>query len=300
MKSRVGFLGLGLMGRVMAARLLEAGYPLVVWNRTRGRADELVARGAAWGESPQAVAAECDVLCSMVADDRALGAVVLGRHGALAGASEKTIHVDFSTVSPRASASAAKAYSERGAAFLHSPVLGSRQAAAEGTLLLFVGGPGAAYERVDEILKQFGQRHWHFEEVVQATHMKLAANLLLSSLMGSLVQALVFAQKAKLDPATLLEIVEASALNAPMLPRKGRTILERNFQPNFFLSHMLKDLNLISEVAGSLGVPLPMHCELRELYVAGEAQGLGEQDYSAVIRVLEQMAGVEVHAKTAG
>ena len=299
MKTGVGFLGLGLMGKAMAGRLLDAGYPLVVWNRKRGKADDLVARGAAWGESPQAVTAECEVLCSMVADDAALGAVVLGRHGALAAAREKTIHVDFSTVSPRASANLAKAYSERGAAFLHAPVLGSRQAAAEGTLLLFVGGPRAAYDRVREMLNQFGQHHWYFDELTQATYMKLAANLLLSSLMGSLVQALVFAQKAKLDAAALLDVVEASSLNAPMLPRKGRTILARNFQPNFFLSHMLKDLNLISDAAGGLGVPLPMLAALRELYIAGEAQGLGGEDYSAVIRVLEQMAGVEVRAKSA-
>lgn len=294
MKNRVAFLGLGLMGKAMAGRLLAAGYPVVVWNRTRAKADELLARGAVWSESPAAAAAHAEVLCSMVADDAALGAVVLGRQGALAGATEKTIHVDFSTVSPRASASLAKAYGERGAAFLHSPVLGSRQGAADGTLLLFVGGPRAAYDRVKEMLDCFGQRRWYFEEVTQATHMKLAANLLLVSLMGSLVHGLVFAAKAGLSATRLLEVVEASALNAPMLPRKGRTILAHDFEPNFFLAHMLKDIHLILDAAAALAVPLPMLAALRELYVAGQAQGLGEQDYSAVVCVLERMAQVEV------
>lgn len=298
MKTRVGFLGLGLMGQAMAGRLLDSGFPVMVWNRTREKAEPLVQRGAVWAESPAAAAADCEVLCSMVADDAALGAVALGKHAALARAREKTIHVDFSTVSPRASANLARAYDERGAAFLHSPVLGNRQQAADGTLLLFVGGQRAAYERVQGILDCFSRRQWYFAEVTQATHMKLACNLLLANMMGSLVQALVFAEKAKIGPARLLEVIEASHVSTPMFSRKGRTILERNFQPNFYLSNMLKDINLIADAAATLGVPLPLLAVLRELYVAGQAQGLAQQDYSAVVRVLERMAGVEVGAKS--
>ncbi|MGB2869763.1 MAG: NAD(P)-dependent oxidoreductase, partial [Bacteroidota bacterium] len=173
MKSELGFIGLGLMGAPMAARLLKAGYPLYVHNRTKEKAKPLLGLGAKWCDSPKNVAERSEIVFTMVSDPAALQSVTLGERGTIAGIREKSIHIDTSTVSPKITGQLEQEYRQKGAHFLHSPVLGSIPQATDGTLLLFVGGLRAAFERSEPVLKKFGSKIWHFESVQQATHTKL-------------------------------------------------------------------------------------------------------------------------------
>lgn len=288
----IGFIGLGIMGRPMAERLREAGYALTVFTRTPEKAEPLRAQGAHWADSPADVARRSEMVITMVTDSDALEEVARGTRGLCEALRPSFIHVDMSTVSPETTQRLQRFYAERGAAFLHAPVLGNWRHAAQGTLLIFVGGDRAAYERCEPVLRVLGQRIWYFEEIAQATHLKLIANSFIAGMILTLAQAFVFGRRAGLSPACLLEVLEASALNAPMYQSKGRTMRERDFRPNFYTRHMLKDVDLALEAAHRLHVPMPVLGSIRELFVAAMARGLGEEDYSSVLKVLEEMAGL--------
>jgi len=288
----IGFIGLGIMGRPMAERLLGAGYAVTVFNRTPQKAEPLLARGAHWADSPEAVARRSELLITMVSDSDALEDVARGPQGVLRGIRPRAIHVDMSTVAPHTVEDLERAYRERDAVFLHAPVLGNWRHAAEGTLLIFVGGDHQAYKMCEPVLRTLGQKIWYFERIAQATHMKLIANSFIASMILTLAQAFVFGRRVGIAPTRLLEILEASALNAPMYQSKGRTMRERDFRPNFYARHMLKDVELLLEAARRANVPLPVFGIIRELFVATTARGFGEEDYSAVLKVLEEMAGL--------
>lgn len=294
MKPNVGFIGLGLMGAPMAARILKAGHSLAVHNRTREKARKLLENGARWCDSPRAAAQKSEIIFTMISNSEVLEITALGTEGILAGLKSGGIHIDMSTVAPAVTRRLAKEYSAKGSFFLHSPVLGSIPQATDGTLLLFVGGEETAFLRVEPILKTLGSKIWRFEKVEQATHTKLLCNFFIATMISTLAQALVFAKKASVNPRTFLEILGSSALNAPMYQTKGASIIERNFTPRFFLEHMLKDINLLVEAAGSLGVSMPSGEIAQALFSQAMNAGLAKEDYSSVAKILEHIAGVEV------
>ncbi len=294
MRATIGFIGLGTIGLPMAERLLGQGFPMVVYNRTAAKADGMVARGARRAADPAEVSAAVDIVITMVSDSVALREVALGGRGILAGLATGNIHVDMSTVDAETTAALEGAYREENKFFLHAPVLGSKRAAAEGSLLIFAGGPRQAYERCSEVFAALGKKSWHWEEVTRATQMKLACNLLLGGLMSVYAEALVFAAKAGIAPADFMEVISLSALAAPNFQNKGRSISQRNFAANFYASHMLKDLNLILSAAEEMKVSLPTTAAVREQFRAAVASGFGREDYSAVVKVLEEAAGCSV------
>ena len=294
MKSSVGFVGLGLMGSPMAVRILNAGYPLAVYNRTKEKAGDIIQSGAAWCDSPKEVAERSDIVVSMVSNSAALEAVALGPSGIMSGLKPGGVHIDTSTVSPRTTQRLKKEYSERGLFFIHSPVLGSIPQATDGTLLLFVGGDDKAFDRAEEIIRIFGSKIWRFPGVEQATHTKLLCNFFIATMISALTQALVFSKKAGVEPRVFLEILNHSALNSPMYQTKGASIIQRNFTPRFFLEHMLKDINLLVDAAKDLGVAMPSGQIAQALFVQAAGLDLDREDYSAVVKILERIGGVEV------
>lgn len=283
MKPTVGFIGLGLMGLPMAQRLLRAGYPVNVYNRTRQKAERLLSQGAVWCDSAAEVARRSEIVFTMISTSEVLKVLSAEIRPALG---EGSIHIDTSTVSPSLTAELYQEYRAEGKHFIHSPVLGSIPQAMEGTLLLFVGGDDDAYSRSEEALKVLGKQVWRFSKVDQASHTKLLCNLFIAGMITTLAQAIVFARRAEVDPRTLLDILPHSALNAPMYQSKGRSIIEDNFTPRFFLDHMLKDINLMLDAAEKLGAPLPAIEVAQELFAKASQVGLGKEDYSAVVKVL--------------
>jgi 3-hydroxyisobutyrate dehydrogenase len=294
MTQPIGFIGLGMMGKPMALRLLSKGFSLHVYNRTKDKAREILEKGAIWCESPSVVMEKSQIVISMITDSEALEEIVNRNDGLLAGATREKIHIDMSTVSPATTKKLERSYSERGAVFLHAPVLGSVPQASDGSLLIFVGGNPIAAHRCEAILSALGRRVWHFEDIQQSGHLKLICNLFIASMITTLSEGLVLGKTVGIPAATVLDVLKDSALGAPMYRTKGEAIRRRNFAPRFRLAHMLKDLDLIREAAESVGAPLPTVTVIRDLFLDASKKGDQSEDYSAVVKVLEGVAGVEV------
>ncbi len=282
----VGFVGLGLMGTPMANRILGGGHSLYVYNRTKEKAGALLDRGAVWCTSPAEVARHSEVVCSMVSAPAVLENIALGSNGILEGLRPGAVHADSSTVSPELTKRLASSYRDRGASFMHVPVLGSVPNAAEGSLLLFAGGDAHAYSKAENILKLFGSNVWRFDRVEQATNTKLLCNFFIATMISSLAQGIVFAEDNGIDPKTVLEILGHSSLGAPTYQVKGKSMVEQNFAPRFFLAHMLKDVRLVLDSAKQSGTAMPAAEVANELFTRAMKAGLENEDYSAVIKVL--------------
>lgn len=294
MKEKIGYVGLGLMGAPMASRLLKAGHQLFIFNRTKQKAEQLIAEGAQWCDSPASVASQSEFIFSMVSNPDALKKIVEGENGILPSMKKGQIHIDCSTVSPEITKHLFEIYKKKGCHFLHSPVLGGVSQVIEGSLLLFVGGEEEAFKRVEVILRSLGSKIWHFKDVEQATITKLLCNSFISGMVIVLAQALVLAKKAHINPHTLLEIISHSHLNAPIYQTKGASMLEHNFTPRFFIEHLMKDINLALDVAKSFSVPMPANETAQQLFVKAINAGLAKEDYSAIIKIFEAQAGVTV------
>ncbi|HTX18099.1 MAG TPA: NAD(P)-dependent oxidoreductase [Bacteroidota bacterium] len=293
MDKSIGFVGLGMMGERMAERLLNAGFSLTIYNRTKEKAEALIRKGGRWSDSPADVASRSQVVFSMISNSEALKQIAEGDRGILHALPAGGVHVDMSTVSPETTKSLGDIYASKGLSFMHSPVLGSTPQAADGSLLLFVGGEESAFKKVEPLLKILGSRIWRFTRPEEASHTKLLCNFFIASMGTTLAQALVYAAKAGVDREKFLDILDHSSLNAPMYQTKGNSMLDRNFAPRFFVEHMLKDVNLVQESGKVLDVPMPAAQVARELFAETVRKGFGREDYSAVVKVIEEKAGVE-------
>jgi 3-hydroxyisobutyrate dehydrogenase len=284
---RVGFIGLGLMGSRMAGNLLAKGHALTVWNRTPARATELLAAGAAWAGTPRALAAACEVVCTCVADPTALAAVSSGTDGFLAGLTKGALVVDFSTVGPDAVRDLEQACRDIGAQFLASPVTGSKNGAAIGTLLLICGGAPEAFAAADPILRAVGSKAVHVGDAVQAAQVKLIGNLMIAHMVEALAEGGTLATRAGIGIDKLLDVVRSSGYASPFWDFKGKALAARDFSTHFSVDLMHKDLTLALALGDALGVPLPGTAAIRELYQAARARGLGGHDIVATAAAVD-------------
>jgi 3-hydroxyisobutyrate dehydrogenase-like beta-hydroxyacid dehydrogenase len=290
MKIKIGFIGTGMMGEPMAGRLLDAGHELTVWNRTPEKAVRLIDRGAVRAFSVAELSRGNNIVISMIADSRALTEIVEGEKGVLVNLPSDGVHIDMSTVSPETTAYLGKAYAAQKKRFIHAPVLGSTPQAADGTLLIFAGGESDTIEMVKPVFDVLGKRIWKFDAPEKASTIKLSCNLFIASMIVTLGEGLLMVRNAGIDGAMLLEILLESSLGAPMYQTKGTSVLERKFTPRFMVNHMEKDLSLISDAARRLGVSMPALGAVHELFIAAKNKGYGMEDYSAVVKVVEEMA----------
>lgn len=286
MTTRIGFIGLGLMGLPMAKRLCAAGYVLNIHNRTKQKAQELIDAGMRWYDTPRETAFQSAIVHTMLSSSEVLEEVALGSDGILAGMNAGEIHVDHSTVSPDVTRRLFDAYAAKETHFIHCPVLGSIPQAIDGTLLLFPGGNAEAIETVIPVLKHFGTDIWRFDSVEKATHVKLLCNSFIAGMILTLGQALSYCRKTGVDGKTLLDIIGHSALGAPMYQTKGSSILEGNFTPRFYLEHLLKDVTLFITSAKTNGVPVPAAEIVRKYASEAVAEGFAKEDYSAIVKML--------------
>lgn len=291
---RVGLVGLGIMGAAMAERLLATGHELFVHNRTREKAESFLQRRAQWAETPADAARESEVVLSVVSDPEAVAEISLREHGILSGLTETAVHADMSTVSPHAAGRVAARYRIAHRRFVQAPVLGSKRQIEQGELLVFGGGEPGDVAEAERAWHAFSRRTWRLETAEHAATLKLACNQMIANMILTLGQSMIFAQKGGVSPELLLEVLGDSALGCPMYASKGKTLLERQFAANFVVRHMLKDLHLAGEAARETGTPLPLTGFAREYFAAAEANGFGDEDYSAVVKVLELMARVEL------
>jgi 2-hydroxy-3-oxopropionate reductase len=285
---KIGFIGLGLMGRPMAMNLLKAGHSVTVWNRTASRADELVTAGAVLAKTPRAVAEKSDVLISIVSDPPALESVLWGHEGkqdgALGGLKKGSVYIDSSTVSPTLVKKISTACGERGVRFLDAPVTGGDWGAREGNLVFMIGGEAQALKEVEPILGVMGKKWFHLGPNGAGQTIKLAMNAILALEVGAVAEAIGLVTRAGLAGEQLLEVLQASMGRSGLLDLKTPLMLKGDFKPSFPLRLMHKDLGLALDLANQLGVALPTTAAVREVYnfVKGEAKE--DVDYSAVMR----------------
>ncbi|WP_374689693.1 NAD(P)-dependent oxidoreductase [Promineifilum sp.] len=294
MKEAIGFIGLGIMGRGMAANLLKAGFPLTVWNRTAGRAAPLVDAGAAAGDSPAGVARHSDIIVTCVSDTPDVEAVVLGPAGVIEGARPGALVIDCSTISPATTRDIAARLRERGVHFLDAPVSGGSEGAAKGTLSIMVGGEAEQVERAKPVLAAMGKTITHVGGPGAGQMVKLVNQILVVVTMQGVAEALLFAQAGGLDLEQTLAAVGGGAAGSWMLNNRGPQVIQRDFRPGFTIDLQQKDLRLVLETADQLGIPLPSTAMVFQFYRALQQQGLGGDGNHALAKALERLAGVEI------
>jgi len=288
----IGFIGLGIMGRPMAKNLLKAGYSLVVHSRSRSPVDELVAAGAKAGTSARDVAAQSDVLITMLPNSPDVELVALGKDGIVEGARPGLIYVDMSTISPIVSQKVGEALGAKGVRMLDAPVSGGERGAIDGALSIMVGGDQAVFDSVLPILQSMGKTITLLGPLGFGGFTKLANQIIVAVNLTALGEALTLAKKAGLDRALTLKALAGGLAGSRCMDQKTPNYVGNTYQPGFKIDLHFKDLGLIMESARALGVPLPATAVVQELFSALRVKGRGGLDHSAVITLLEELAGV--------
>lgn len=288
---RVGYIGLGLMGKSMARNLLRAGFPLIVHNRSRAAVDELVGEGAEAIASAAGLAAAVDVVFTNLPDSPDVEEVALGRGGIIEGAHQGLVYVDNSTIKPASARTIAKKLLERGVLALDAPVSGGDIGAKNGTLTIMVGGPATALENVYPVLQAMGKTITHVGEAGAGQVAKAANQIMVAAQMVAMGELLLFARKAGVDPRKVVEAIKGGAAQCWTLDVKPPRLFAGNRNPGFKARMQLKDLKIVLDTAREYNMPLPATAENTGLYEQMIEMGMGELDNSAVVGVLEAMAG---------
>ncbi len=297
MAQSVGFIGLGIMGRGMARNLIKSGFSVTVYNRTRARSEELAADGAIIAETPADAVRGKDFVITMLSDPAAVQAVIEGEHGLAAGLGAGTVLIDCSTVDPETSAMLLQLARSKGAAFLDSPVTGSKLGAEAGELVLLLGGEADVLEKARGVLEAMSKKIIHAGPSGSGTLLKLCFNLMVSSTAVALSESLVLGTKGGLNPQVVADALMAGALSSYFIDWKSKSILSGDFDTHFSTKLMLKDTKLITSTAQSLGFDLPTTSAVRDKLQEAADSGLAEEDFCSVVKVYEKAAGVEARSK---
>jgi 3-hydroxyisobutyrate dehydrogenase-like beta-hydroxyacid dehydrogenase len=292
---RVAFLGLGIMGRPMAANLVKAGHEVAVWNRTSGKDVE----GARSAASPAEAAAGAEVVWMCVSDTKAVESVLFGPQGAETSLTQGTLVVDSSTISPSATRRFAERIRAKGADYVDAPMTGSKAAAESGTLIFMVGGEEAAIEKLKPLLAAMGKLFFRMGDTGKGQAAKLAMNLQIALIYEGFAEALTLATKLGVSAETLIPLVQASMVRSGVVEYKAPFVLKRDFSPNFPLRLMHKDIHLALEAAKEVRAKLPGLETVEEIYEMATEDGNENLDYAATLTLLEKWAGVEVKGASA-
>lgn len=297
MTMRIGFIGLGTMGKPMTLNLLKAGFQVSVWNRTKAKSEEFAKRGVRVASSPRELAAASDVVMSIITDDAALEAVAFGDDGVLAGLARGGIYIDMSTLNPEASQKVAAAAEKKGIIMLRAPVSGTRPHAEAAKLIIYVSGEKAAFEKCQGIFAALGQKVFYVGTAEEARYLKLAINTMVAICNHMLAEALTFGEKAGLNWDVMHEAFNNTVVTSPFLTfkigvlndmiKKGECDIGAN-------AHLIaKDLDLMLGQAKRLEVPMPVASMVRQFMGMVLTTGRGELDYASLFFLMEELAGIK-------
>lgn len=287
---KVGYIGLGLMGKPIAMNILKAGFPLMVHNRSREKVKELVLDGAVEAFSPAEVASRVDIVFTNLPDSPDVEKIVLGEDGIIFGGKPGLIFVDNSTIKPAVARTIAISLAEKGILALDAPVSGGDIGAINGTLTIMVGGPLEALEKVRPIFEVMGKTITHIGDAGSGQIAKAANQIMVAAQMVAMGELLMFAQKSGADPVKVVEAIRGGAAQCWTLDVKPPRLFSGNRQPGFKASMQLKDLNIVMETAKEYGIPLPSCAIDQQLYQSMLQNNLGNLDNSAIISVFENLA----------
>ena len=294
--AKLGFLGLGLMGKPMAEHLLAGGHEVALWSHTISKAEELAASSASghFCETPAKVGefADCIFLC--VGDSAMSEEVLTGDGGVLSGVTPETIIADCSTIGPSTARRIAGKFEAKGCQYLDSPCTGSTPGAQSGTLTFMIGGDEQVFESVRPYFECMGTNLYYCGGQGMGLHAKLSQNLVLANTLQGFVEGMVLSTKAGVPPELMFEILDNSAAKSGLIAFKAPHVFKRNFEAAFPLKWMRKDIGLMLESGRELGVPLPSTSLVHELFSAGVAKGHGDEDIIAAFKMFEELAGVVV------
>ena len=291
--ANLGFVGLGVMGSEMVNRLLGKGHTVTGYNRTRSKAEWLIKKGMKWANTPRAVVDAADVTFSMVTNSAALGAVMNGADGMLAGVTRGKILVDMSTVSPAYSRDMAAKVREKGGDMVDAPVSGSIITLQEGKLSVMVGGRKETLEKVKPLLQDIGPKVTHVGDNGLALVMKIGTNLSLAVQMLAFSEGVLLAEKSGIARETAVDVLTHSVIASPMVQYRGPFILKMPEEAWFNVNMMQKDMDLALELGRQLHVPMPTTAVTNEFLTAARGMGMVEKDFAVVFDVLAQMSGVK-------
>jgi 3-hydroxyisobutyrate dehydrogenase-like beta-hydroxyacid dehydrogenase len=288
----VGFIGLGIMGSRQAASLRRAGFELTVFNRTRERAEAWTAEhGGTVAGSPREVAEASEIVITMVVDGDQVRQMILGEDGALAGARERTLFVDMSTIAPATARELAETLSAQGHAFVDAPVTGSSPKAEAGTLTIMAGGAEADVERARPLFEVMGEKIVHAGPAGQGQAVKVLSQGVTAVNCATLAQAVTVGRRIGLDLDALLQVMTGGSSDSTMRELKGKAMVDHDIPVLFKLEHMLKDVVLCLEESRAAGASFPFAGLAGELYSAGVGRGLGQEDFASVLEVVEGLTG---------
>jgi 3-hydroxyisobutyrate dehydrogenase-like beta-hydroxyacid dehydrogenase len=291
--AEVGYVGLGVMGSAIVRRLLAAEHDVTVWNRTRDKAEPMLAAGARWADSPREVAEQSEVVFTMVTNTAAVRAVTEGPDGVIAGLASGKVYIDMSTASPANTRDLAARVAEAGAQMLDAPVSGTSITVDQGRASVMVGGDAGTFERVKPILDAIGPKVFHLGPSGSAVTIKIGINLSLAVQMLAFSEGVLLAEKSGIPRERAVEVMLASVIASPMVAYRGPLVLGHPDEVWFDCHMMQKDLNLALELGRELEVPLPTTAVTNELLTAANGMGIGDRDFAALFDVLAAMSGVE-------
>lgn len=287
---RIGFLGLGTIGEPIANNLRKAGHDLTVWNRTASKAEHIVQKGGHLAPTPRACAEGRDLVFTCLADEHAVDAVLEGADGVLAGLRPGDVLVDLSTAGIAAARAVAERVEKRGARFVAAPILGSRHAAEQAQIVIVAGGPAAARDRARPALHAVCARMFELEDPAQAALMKLCVNTVGAAMMTAFAEALALGGAGGLDPATTVEVLQASSFHSPVYLMKAELIRTKDYAPRFALKLAEKDQRLAQEAAQAFGAKMPLNQAVRGLFQQAIDAGHGAEDFAVVAEVFREWA----------
>lgn len=286
-KPIIGFIGIGVMGRSMAGHLLSAGYPLHVYNRTQSKAQDLIDRGAQWQDSPGKVAAEADVIITIVGFPNDVEAVYLGEDGILANAKSGSIVIDMTTSCPNLAAKIAEEAKAKGIGALDAPVSGGDIGAREARLSIMVGGDEASFEKAKPLFEIMGKNIVYQGPAGSGQHTKMCNQIAIASGMMAISESMAYAKKSGLNPETVLKSIESGAAGSWSLSNLTPRVLKGDFAPGFFVKHFLKDMRIAIESADSMGLDLPGLKLAKQLYDKLAERGCEDDGTQALFKLYQ-------------
>jgi 3-hydroxyisobutyrate dehydrogenase-like beta-hydroxyacid dehydrogenase len=287
MKQKIGFMGLGIMGTPMAANLLKAGYPVMVYNRSPEKAEPLVKQGAGLASNPENLAKAAEVIIAMVTGPEALHDLLWGANGAGKALNSSKTFINMSSVSPRHTRELAAQLEPTGALFIDAPVSGTKKPAEDGTLIILAGGPQDKVQELEPLFGAMGKKVVYCGAAGQGSMMKMFINLLLGMMMEGFAEVLNFGRLGGLDIPAMLDTVFSGPLNCGLFQMKAPNLEKKSYPTAFPFKHMTKDIKFVLDTAYELKAPVPVAQTLLHLFQSGVAQGWGDEDISAIARVLE-------------
>jgi 3-hydroxyisobutyrate dehydrogenase len=292
-KTRIGWIGTGVMGRWMCQHLMTKGYKATVYNRSQDKAKELLGGGAAWGETPKHVAAQSDVVFAIVGFPKDVREVFLGEQGALAGAKSGTVLVDMTTSEPSLAREIYDAARKKGVASVDAPVSGGDVGAKNAALSIMVGGDADVVATIQPLFECMGKTIVHQGGAGAGQHTKMVNQVLIASNMIGVCEALLYGYKAGLDLKTVMQSVSVGAAGSWSLNNLGPRIMDRNFEPGFFVEHFIKDMKIALDEAERMNLALPGLALAKQLYEAVRAQGYGRKGTHALMLALEHLSNIK-------